>query len=158
MHRAWKGELVHGAQKPVGPSPVNGERVPILVGGMSDRAIGRTVKWAAGWTVGGAPPEQGGPFAERVRRAWTEAGREGEPRVVGLSYFALRDDGPERATEYLSDYYGDFGPQIAQRIPKDADAVRETVKKFEDYGFDELFLDPTTNDVAEVDRAADAVL
>ena len=28
----------------------------------------------------------------------------------------------------------------------------------EDFGFDELFLDPTTNDLTEVDRAADAVL
>jgi len=32
------------------------------------------------------------------------------------------------------------------------------VKKFEDFGFDELFLDPTVADGAEVDRAADAVL
>jgi hypothetical protein len=77
---------------------------------------------------------------------------------VGLTYFALRDDGLERATEYLSDYYGDFGPQIAQWIPTDPNAVRETVKKFEDFGFDELMLDPTTNDLTEVDRAADAVL
>src|SRR6184192_3622298 len=33
MHHAWKGELVKGALKPVGPTPVNGERVPILMGG-----------------------------------------------------------------------------------------------------------------------------
>src|SRR6266511_3291743 len=32
MHRAWRGELVEGAQKPVGPSPVRGGRVPILIG------------------------------------------------------------------------------------------------------------------------------
>ena len=36
--------------------------------------------------------------------------------------------------------------------------VRETVKKFRDYGFDELFLDPTVADLEEVDRAADAAL
>src|SRR2546422_8792291 len=78
MHRAWKGELVNGAQHPVGPTPVRGT-VPILIGGMSEAAIRRTVKWGIGWTVGGAAPEQGAPFADRVRTAWAEAGREGQP-------------------------------------------------------------------------------
>jgi alkanesulfonate monooxygenase SsuD/methylene tetrahydromethanopterin reductase-like flavin-dependent oxidoreductase (luciferase family) len=158
MHRTWRGELVNGALKPIGPTPVNGERVPILMGGMSNKAIRRTVQWAEGWTVGGAPPDRGGPFADQVRKAWSEAGREGAPRIVGLTYFALRDDGPERATEYLGDYYGDFGAQIAQWIPKDPGSLKETVKKFEDFGFDELMVDPTTNDITEVDRAADALL
>src|SRR5438067_5767080 len=61
IHRVWRGELVHGAQKPTGPAPETGERVPILIGGMNDRAIDRTVRWGIGWTVGGAPPEHGGP-------------------------------------------------------------------------------------------------
>src|SRR3989449_7214771 len=71
LHRAWKGELVNGALKPVGPTPVRGT-VPILIGGSTDKAIERTVKWGIGWTVGGASPEQGGPFAERVRKAWAD--------------------------------------------------------------------------------------
>jgi alkanesulfonate monooxygenase SsuD/methylene tetrahydromethanopterin reductase-like flavin-dependent oxidoreductase (luciferase family) len=158
MHRVWKGELVNGALKPIGPTPVNGERVPILIGGYSDKAIERTVRWGIGWTVGGAPPETGGPFAERVRQAWKEAGREGEPRIVGLVYFALGDRAAEKALAYLSDYYGDFGPRIAERIPTTPDALRDVVKRFEDFGFDELLLDPTSNDVTQVDLAADAVL
>jgi hypothetical protein len=32
------------------------------------------------------------------------------------------------------------------------------VKKFEDFGFDLLFLDPTLAELEEIDRAADAVL
>lgn len=158
MDRVWKGELVNGAQKPIGPTPINGRGVPILMGGFSPKAIERTVKWAVGWTVGGAPPERGGPFAEQVRQAWRDAGREGAPLIVGLSYFGLRDDAAEQSRTYLTDYYGDYGGQVAGWIPKTPDAVRETVKKFEDYGFDLLFLDPTTNDLSEVDRAADAVL
>ena len=61
-------------------------------------------------------------------------------------------------TAYLGDYYGDFGTQIAQFIPKTAQALMDTVKKFEDFGFDELFLDPVMSDVRQVDLAADAVL
>jgi alkanesulfonate monooxygenase SsuD/methylene tetrahydromethanopterin reductase-like flavin-dependent oxidoreductase (luciferase family) len=157
MHRVWRGELLDGAEHPIGPTPANGERVPVLIGGMNDRARERTVRWGIGWTVGGAPPERGGPFAERVRQAWSEAGKDGRPRIVGLTYFGLSSDAGDRAARYLGDYYGEFGTQVASYIPKDARALRDTVKRFEDFGFDQLFLDPTTNDLDEVDRTADAV-
>ena len=157
MHRVWKGELVNGAQKPIGPTPLRGS-VPILMGGHGDKAIERTVKWAVGWTVGGAPPEQGAAFADQVRKAWAEAGREGQPRIVGLTYFGLGEGALEKAAQYLGDYYGDFGKQIAEWIPKTPDALKETVAKFEEFGFDELFLDPTSADLGEVDAAAAAVL
>jgi alkanesulfonate monooxygenase SsuD/methylene tetrahydromethanopterin reductase-like flavin-dependent oxidoreductase (luciferase family) len=137
---------------------VNGDRVPILIGGMNEKAIERTVTWGSGWTVGGAPPEQGGPFAERVRAAWRDGGRAGAPRIVGLTYFGLSEDAEDRARRYLKDYYGEMGERIAAFIPKDAGALKETVAKFADHGFDELYLDPTTDDLDEVDRAADAVL
>jgi alkanesulfonate monooxygenase SsuD/methylene tetrahydromethanopterin reductase-like flavin-dependent oxidoreductase (luciferase family) len=158
IHRAWKGELVNGALKPIGPSPTNGDRVPILVGGMSDAAIQRTVRWGVGWTVGGAPADQAGPFADRVRQAWKEAGKPGEPRIVGLTYFGLRADALDLATAYLGDYYGDFGKQIAQFIPKSPEALKEAVKTYQDFRFDELFLVPTVADLEEIDRAATAVL
>jgi alkanesulfonate monooxygenase SsuD/methylene tetrahydromethanopterin reductase-like flavin-dependent oxidoreductase (luciferase family) len=157
IHRAWRGEPM-GAGKPVGPKPVRGDRIPILIGGSSDAAIRRTIQWGIGWTVGGARPDQGGQFADRIRKAWKEAAREGEPRIVGLTYFALGEGSAEKAETYLSDYYGSFGAQIAQFIPKTPQAVKETVSKFADYGFDELFLDPTVADLAQVDAAAEAAL
>jgi alkanesulfonate monooxygenase SsuD/methylene tetrahydromethanopterin reductase-like flavin-dependent oxidoreductase (luciferase family) len=157
MHRAWKGELVNGAHKPIGPTPVNGT-VPILIGGSTDKAIERTVKWGIGWTVGGATPEQGGPFAERVRKAWADAGREGEPRIVGLTYFGLGEEAEERAMAYLGDYYGEMGKQFAQRIPKTPEALKEVAQKFANFGFDELLIDPTSAELDQVDRAAEAIL
>ena len=157
MHEVWKGELVNGALKPIGPTPVNGT-VPILIGGSTDKAIERTVKWGIGWTVGGAPPERGGPFADRVRKAWADAGREGQPKIVGLTYFGLGEGALEKASAYLGDYYGDLGQQIAEWIPKTPEALRETIRKFEDFGFDLLFLDPTTNEIDQIDRAAEAAL
>jgi alkanesulfonate monooxygenase SsuD/methylene tetrahydromethanopterin reductase-like flavin-dependent oxidoreductase (luciferase family) len=158
MHRVWRGDLVNGVLNPIGPTPANGDHVPILMGGMSDRAIERTVRWAIGWTVGGAPPDQAGPVAERVRKAWRDSGREGDPIIVGLSYFGLGDGALDTATSYLSDYYGDFGKDFARRIPKTPEALRETVKKFEDFGFDQVFVDPVSSDVRQVDLAADALL
>lgn len=157
IHRAWRGEPM-GAGKPVGPRPARGDGIPVLIGGMNDRAVERTIRWGMGWTVGGAPPDRGGPFAERVRKAWKEAGKQGEPRIVGLTYFALGEGADQKAAEYLTDYYGQYGAGIAQGIPKSAQALKETVAKFEEYGFDELFVDPTVADPAQVDRAAEAVL
>jgi len=157
IHRAWRGEPM-GAGKPVGPRPARGDRVPIIIGGMNDRAIERTIRWGIGWTVGGAPPERGGPFADRVRKAWKEAGKQGEPKIVGLAYFALGDGAEEKAAQYLTDYYGQYGAQLVERIPKSAQGLTETVAKFEDFGFDELFVDPTVADLGQIDLAAEAVL
>ena len=157
MHRVWKGEPVNGAQNPIGPAPVRGS-VPILIGGRAAPAIRRLLKWGIGYTVGGAGPDQAAPFIEQVRKAWADAGRDGQPRIVGLVYFGLATDAAQRATEYLGHYYGEMGKQFAQAIPKSPESLRGVVKKFEDYGFDELFLDPTSADLAEVDRAAAAVL
>jgi alkanesulfonate monooxygenase SsuD/methylene tetrahydromethanopterin reductase-like flavin-dependent oxidoreductase (luciferase family) len=158
MHRVWRGEVLPDTDNAVGPAPVNGDRVPVLIGGMNDRAIERTIRWGVGWTVGGAPPEVGGPFADRVREAWTEAGREGSPLIVGLTYFGLGANARDVATAYLTDYYGDFGPQIAGRIPLSGDGIQDMIGRFESFGFDLVYFDPTTNDVDEVDRLADAAL
>ena len=45
-------------------------------------------RWAEGWTAGGAGPEQAAEFARRVREAWKQSGRKGDPRIVALTYFA----------------------------------------------------------------------
>ncbi len=158
MHRAWRGEAVNGALKPVSPTPVNGRNVPLLIGGRTERSIERVVRWGIGWTVGGSAPEEGGPFAARVRGAWKEARRQGQPRIVALTYFSLGENAAERAAAYLGDYYGEFGTQFAEWIPKTPEALRQTVMKFADFGFDELVLDPTSNDLSQVDLAADAIL
>jgi alkanesulfonate monooxygenase SsuD/methylene tetrahydromethanopterin reductase-like flavin-dependent oxidoreductase (luciferase family) len=78
MRAAWRGELVGGCPKPPTPEPVRGN-VPILLGGTADVVLDRVVRWGTGWTAGGGAPDQVGPFTERVRRAWTEAGRARRP-------------------------------------------------------------------------------
>ena len=161
LHRAWRGDLVDGAGKPVTPSPVRGEGVPILFGGMSDRTIERVVRWGVGWTAGGAPLDQTGPFIERVRAAWRDAGREGEPRIVCLSYYSVGEGTEEESAANLRDYYGYLGEwadAIAQNAPRTPERIRETVEGFAALGVDELVFDPTVPDVAQVDLLADLVL
>ncbi|HEY3501850.1 MAG TPA: LLM class flavin-dependent oxidoreductase [Actinocatenispora sp.] len=158
MHRAWRGEPVVGGEEAVCPTPVNEARVPILVGGTSDAAVRRVVEWGAGWTAGGGSAEQMAPMVERIRTAWRDAGRAGEPRLAALAYFALGAEEESRA--YLRRYYGFTGPyaeQIAAGALRTEAAVADAVRAFADAGFTELYFDPTTAGVEQVDRLADVV-
>jgi alkanesulfonate monooxygenase SsuD/methylene tetrahydromethanopterin reductase-like flavin-dependent oxidoreductase (luciferase family) len=160
MHGAWRGELVGGCPKPPTPRPVAGQ-VPISMGGTADAVIDRVVRWGAGWTAGGGAPDQVGPFAERVRAAWKEAGREGQPRIVALSYFSLGEDVIEDSKAYLLDYYGYLGEWaqgIAEGTPRSPEDVRATAGRFEEAGVDELIFDPTVADLEQVDRLAEVIL
>jgi alkanesulfonate monooxygenase SsuD/methylene tetrahydromethanopterin reductase-like flavin-dependent oxidoreductase (luciferase family) len=159
MHAAWRGELVGGAKETPTPAPANDQKVPILIGGSSDVVLERVVKWAEGWTAGGAPPDVVGPFAERVREAWKSSDREGEPRLVALAYYSIGEE--EESTKNLLDYYGflgDMAKGLAGFTPRTPEAIRERVKAFEQTGIDELILDPTVGDLDQVDRLADIVL
>jgi alkanesulfonate monooxygenase SsuD/methylene tetrahydromethanopterin reductase-like flavin-dependent oxidoreductase (luciferase family) len=160
MHGAWRGELVAGCPKPPTPRPVD-ETIPILIGGTADVVLERVVRWGTGWTAGGSGPDKVGPFAERVRRAWRDAGREGSPLIVALSYFSLGEEAVEASRASLLDYYaylGEWAEGIADATPRTPEAVRETARRFEDAGVDELILDPTVADLEQVERLADAVL
>jgi len=160
LQDAWSGKPVGGADKPIGPRPVRDEGIPIIIGGNFPACFDRIGKWGAGWTAGGGPAEQAGPFAQQVREAWSAAGKEGTPRIFALSYYSMGPD-VETSKRSILDYYGYLGgfeKDFAEYLPRGADAVRETVRKFEDAGVDEFILDPTIPDLAEVDLLADVVL
>jgi alkanesulfonate monooxygenase SsuD/methylene tetrahydromethanopterin reductase-like flavin-dependent oxidoreductase (luciferase family) len=161
MHTVWRGESLAQDSNPVGPTPTQDHRVPILFGGRSQKAIERVVKWGAGWTAGGSQPSQAGPFAETVRAAWSEAGRTGEPRLAALTYFSLGQDTEEASRQYLLDYYrsiGDAANWIAEGALRSVSHVREAAKAFEDAGFTEFYFDPTVARLDQIDRLAEAVL
>jgi alkanesulfonate monooxygenase SsuD/methylene tetrahydromethanopterin reductase-like flavin-dependent oxidoreductase (luciferase family) len=136
---------------------VNGERVPIVLGGMSEAAVARTVRWGIGWMAGGVGPDWAAPMYERVTSAWQEAGREGKPRLLALQYFALGDD-IEAGHRYLTDYYGGFAERIWPGVAKDPEALRSAARRFEEIGTDELFLAPTIASLDQVELVAKALL
>jgi alkanesulfonate monooxygenase SsuD/methylene tetrahydromethanopterin reductase-like flavin-dependent oxidoreductase (luciferase family) len=158
MHDAWAGKPI--GDKPVVPGP-NPRPPKILIGGMSDDTPARVAKWASGWTMGGSPPDQLAPFADKVRVAWKDAGRTGEPRIVALTYFSLGDDVIDASMNYLRDYYGflgDFADVIAQFALRSPEAIRDAVAAYKDAGADLLILDPTVADLKQLDRLAEVVL
>jgi alkanesulfonate monooxygenase SsuD/methylene tetrahydromethanopterin reductase-like flavin-dependent oxidoreductase (luciferase family) len=155
MRTVFAGEALAGDAFPVAShgSP------KLLIGGTSDAAVRRTVEYGQGWIAGGGGPDRIGPMIEKVRRAWHDAGREGEPRIAALAYYGLTDEAVSRRS--LQTYYGflgDLGGMIADSALRTPQSLAEAVKAFESAGVDELIFDPTVPALEEVDRLADAVL
>ncbi len=78
------------ASDDVGPSPANGVRPSLLIGGNADRAFERAAKYADGWTLGGGTPDNLAAGKAKIEQYWNAAGREGKPRSVVLFYFQGR--------------------------------------------------------------------
>jgi alkanesulfonate monooxygenase SsuD/methylene tetrahydromethanopterin reductase-like flavin-dependent oxidoreductase (luciferase family) len=159
-HDVWSGGVLDGTDNPI-VNPVPGGGVPILIGGTSDQAIERTVKWGAGWTAGGSTPQDAGVMAGKVKDAWRSAGREGEPRLAALAYFSLGADVEDASRQYLRDYYafiGEYADHVAAGALRSEQAIRDALDAYAEAGITEVYFDPTTADLAQVDRLADVAL
>jgi alkanesulfonate monooxygenase SsuD/methylene tetrahydromethanopterin reductase-like flavin-dependent oxidoreductase (luciferase family) len=151
MKEAWADERMG----PAVDSPPT-----LIVGGGVEASFERAARHGAGWIAGGSGPDVFAEAAEKVRAAWSAAGREGKPRLMGLAYFSLGDDAEADANAYLKDYYAWLGEEIAGFIAgsaaKDAETVTGYLSAFEAAGCDELILFPSASDPAQVDLLADA--
>ena len=159
LHQAWAGERIDGSPEPVVP-PVPGGRVPVMLGGNVDKAVERTVRWGEGWIAGGGPPEMAAPMYERIRAAWKDGGRDGEPRFGALAYFALGGEAAKRGAENLKHYYaflGEYAQMVADGMLTTEQAVKDAVRAFEDVGTTDLFINPAFAGLDQVDRLADAL-
>lgn len=152
MREVWAGEEV-------GPTLAGPPR--LVIGGGVDASFERAARFGEGWIAGGSPPDQYAEAATKVKEAWSRAGREGEPRLMGLAYFALGDSAEADARSYLTHYYSWLGEEVAAYIAdsaaKDAETVRQYVSAFADAGCGELIFFPSSGDPAQVDLLADAL-
>jgi hypothetical protein len=85
-------------------------------------------------------------------------GRAGEPRLVGIAYYAVGD--VDRGRANIHDYYsfaGDFADRVAAGLSGGPDAIRATRTAFEEIGATDLIFNPGTADPDEVERLADLV-
>jgi alkanesulfonate monooxygenase SsuD/methylene tetrahydromethanopterin reductase-like flavin-dependent oxidoreductase (luciferase family) len=120
----------------------------------------RMVEHGAGWFFGGGGPDAFAAGADQAKRAWREAGREGQPRLVANAYASLGDDAERHARRYLDDYYGftgDLAEQIVAGALTSQQAVADAIAGFEGAGSDELILFPCHPDLTQVSLIAQAV-
>ena len=155
MTAVWRGE------RGIGPTPRQDGRPGLLIGGRAEAAYERAAKYADGWTIGGGPPDMVTQALGKLTAAWSAAGRVDRPRTMALFYFALGDDAEKMASDSLGDYYaflGDYAQQVVASAAKDADTVRQYLAGFEAAGTDDVICFPTSADVSQVDRLAEAAL
>jgi alkanesulfonate monooxygenase SsuD/methylene tetrahydromethanopterin reductase-like flavin-dependent oxidoreductase (luciferase family) len=160
MKRTWAGEE-RGYAGAIGPPPAQEGGPPLVIGGGSEHAYRRAVQIGDGWTMGGGTPDQFKEGSEKVKAAWSEAGREGDPRLIALCYFALGDGAREAADSDLRHYYawlGDLAEQIAQSAVVNPEMAQQYRDAFAQAGADELIYYPCSTDPAQVDLLAEAVL
>jgi alkanesulfonate monooxygenase SsuD/methylene tetrahydromethanopterin reductase-like flavin-dependent oxidoreductase (luciferase family) len=155
MKEVWEGDEI-------GPPPVQEGGPQLLIGGAGDATFRRAAEYGDGWTMGGGTPDQLKESVEQLRAAWSNAGREGEPRVLALCYFALGPNARETADHDLRHYYTWLGDELAEMIAQsaavDEDMARGYRDAFADAGADELIYFPTSKDPEQVDLLAEAVL
>jgi alkanesulfonate monooxygenase SsuD/methylene tetrahydromethanopterin reductase-like flavin-dependent oxidoreductase (luciferase family) len=151
-----------GAEHHRGVGPDVSDAPPkLIIGGSIDAAFRRAAEFGDGWIAGGAPPDVLAQGREKLLAAWEKAGREGEPKTMGLAYYSLGDRAEENANGYLKDYYawlGEYADGIAQSAAKDADTIRQYNQAFTDAGCDELVWFPSSADPDQVDLLAEAAL
>lgn len=158
MRSVWAGEPAAPGLGPVGPVPLSAGGPEILFGGFVPRALARVARWGSGY-VCPVPPGHAQGLFELVRRQWKDAGRLGEPLLVGQVNIAL---GPEptveRARAALLRYYA-FAPELAaqsvQAMATTPAEIREVVAAYRELGAHEVMLGCWSEDIEQVDRMAD---
>jgi alkanesulfonate monooxygenase SsuD/methylene tetrahydromethanopterin reductase-like flavin-dependent oxidoreductase (luciferase family) len=161
LRRLWRGEPLSNDLGPIGPPPASPRGPELLIGGYVPAIARRIAAWGDGYMApGGGEPAAMMEMWRRINGAWKEAGRQGQPRWVGASYFALGPNASEQAAHYINANYGDNSELAARRlrgIPTTASAVEASIKRQADMGVDEFILRPCAEELEQMDRLAEVV-
>jgi len=158
LRRLWAGEPLSNEIGPIGPrSRARGPE--LLIGGYVPAIVRRIALWGDGYMApGGGEPESMVKMWQQIERAWREAGREGKPRWVGASYFALGPNALDHATRYINANYG-YNPELAARrlrsLPASRQAVEDSIKRQADMGVDEFILRPCAEHLDQMELLAE---
>jgi alkanesulfonate monooxygenase SsuD/methylene tetrahydromethanopterin reductase-like flavin-dependent oxidoreductase (luciferase family) len=137
LRRIWSAD-----NDRIGPRPHRAGGPEVLIGGYVSAVARRIASWGDGFMAPG-----GGD--------WRDAGRAGQPRWVGATYFALGPRADAHADAYIAENYA-FDRALAERrrrtLPTTPEAVRAAIARQADLGVDELILRPCTPDLEHLDR------
>ncbi|MCW2871583.1 LLM class flavin-dependent oxidoreductase [Actinacidiphila oryziradicis] len=154
----WRGEPIGGGTNP--GVPAGTREIPLLFGGMVPASFERVARSGEGYIGASMPAGMNKPAFDAVRAAWSDAGREGSPRLVAIAYYAFGDIDQGRAN--IHDYYMGMGKELADMVAAGVsggpDAIKETVESFAAIGADELILNPSLDDLSQVAQLAATVL
>jgi len=144
MRQAWQA---------TGPQP------RIVLGGTAPASFARA---ASALSQGWVAPLFGLPLlregAAAVGMAWTQAGRDGRPRIVTGRYFSLGRGADEVADRYIRHYYGPEYCDLARADTlTDAGQIRAELLKLSAAGCSDVLLFPCAGGLDQVGLLAEAV-
>ena len=156
LRRLWRGEELSDEVGAIGPRPSGANGPELLIGGYVPAIVRRIARWGDGYMApGGGEPESLLKMWREIEHAWQEARREGKPRWVGASYYALGPNAVDHARRYINANYG-YNPDLAARrlrtLPASRAAVEDAIKRQSDMGVDEFILRPCADDLEQMDR------
>src|SRR5690349_6559195 len=159
LRRLFSGEALSKEIGAIGPRSTRSTGPELLIGGYVPAIVERIAKWGDGYMApGGGEPETMLKMWREIERAWRAAGRQGNPRWVGASYFALGPNAVEHANRYIDANYG-FNPELAAKrrrgMPTSEAGVKDAIKRQQDMGVDEFILRPCAEDFEQLDRLAE---
>jgi alkanesulfonate monooxygenase SsuD/methylene tetrahydromethanopterin reductase-like flavin-dependent oxidoreductase (luciferase family) len=159
LRHLWSGEALSKEVGPIGPPSARPGGPELLIGGYVPAVARRIATWGDGYMApGGGKPESMLEIWRQTLKLWKEMGRQGQPRWVGASYFALGPKASDQASAYIDANYG-YNPELAARrlrgIPTTAEAVEEAIKRQTDMGVDEFILRPCAEDLEQMERLAE---
>jgi len=156
LRKLWAGEPLSEQVGPIGPSASRRGGPELLIGGYVPAVAHRIAKWGDGYMApGGGDPAAMTDMWRRINALWKELNRQGKPRWVGASYFALGPKALDQATAYINANYG-YNPELAERrlrgIPMTYQAVHEAIIRQADLGVDEFILRPCASELDQMER------
>jgi alkanesulfonate monooxygenase SsuD/methylene tetrahydromethanopterin reductase-like flavin-dependent oxidoreductase (luciferase family) len=166
MKRVWSGEKVTESVLPVGPPPLQPGGPELMIGTIGPKTVRSAAAWAdglAGMTLDLDVGKQNELF-DVARMAWAQAGKR-KPHLATSFWFALGDGESARAQvhRHLRRYMNWLPAEDVDAIAPTTgwagseDELLDVLHKFEDIGTDEVHLIPTSSNIDQLRRVADAV-
>lgn len=166
MKRVWAGEKVTESVAPVGPAPLQEGGPQLLVGTMGPKTVRSAADWAdglAGTTLDLDTAKQSELY-DVALMAWAQAAKP-RPFLATSFWFAVGDGDDARAQvhrhlrRYMNWIPGEYVDAMAPSTgwAGTEDELVGVLQEFKDIGTDEVHLIPTSSDVDQVRRVADAV-
>jgi alkanesulfonate monooxygenase SsuD/methylene tetrahydromethanopterin reductase-like flavin-dependent oxidoreductase (luciferase family) len=155
MRDVWSG-AVSGAS---GPMPaLRASRPGVLIGGLAPVAFGRAAAHGDGWVAPSFGFQVLKDGITKARRAWSDAGRQTQPRIVVERYFSLGGGADEIADHYLMHYYGsDYFPDVRADALTSRERIHDELQRLAEVGCDDVVLLPCSAELDQVGLLADAV-
>ncbi|BBY14786.1 LLM class flavin-dependent oxidoreductase [Mycolicibacterium litorale] len=166
MKRVWAGEKLTESVLPVGPAPVQAGGPQLLVGTIGPKTVRSAASWADGMagTILDLDPVKQKDLFDIARTAWADAGKPA-PHLATSFWFALGEPEAARAQvhrhlrRYMNWIPGEYVDAMAPAtgFAGTEDDLLVVLERFQEIGTDEVHLIPTSSDLDQLTRVADAV-